>query len=162
MSKSRPSPGAELRRAWAALAPLPGGKWLFSRFLGLINRYSGSTGARVEALEPGYAKVVLRDRAKVRNHVNSVHAVALTNVAELASGLAVLAGLPKSVRGIPIRIAIAFPKKARGRLVAECRCVVPAVTADVEQEFTSVVRDGTGDEVARATVTWRLGPVPVL
>ncbi len=88
MSKSRPSPGAQLLASWRRLAPLPGGRWLFSRFLGFMNRYSGSVGATITALEPGHATVVLRDRARVRNHLNSVHAIALVNVAELASGLA--------------------------------------------------------------------------
>lgn len=162
MSKSHPSPGARLLSTWRRLAPLPGGRWLFSRFLGFMNRYSGSVGATITALEPGHAAVELRDRAAVRNHLNSVHAIALVNIAELASGLAMLTGLPPSVRGIPIRIAITYPKKARGTLTAECRCVVPTVTADQEYDVTSAVRDAAGDEVARATVTWRLGPVPAL
>jgi len=162
MSKSRPSPGAQLLATWRRFSPLPGGRWLFSRFLGWMNRYSGSVGATITTLEPGHATIVLRDRAKVRNHLNSVHAIALMNVAELASGLAMLTGLPTTVRGIPIRIAITYPKKARGSLAAECRCTVPTVTADQEYDVTSTVRDAAGDEVARATVTWRLGLVPTM
>ena len=162
MSKSRPSPGAALRRAWARLSPLPGGPWLFSRILGWMNRYTGSVGAVVRRLEPGDVAVELKDRARVRNHLDSVHAIALTNIAEQASGLAVLTALPSSVRGIPVHIGISFAKKARGTLLAECRCSVPAVTADTEYEVTSIVRDAGGEEVAKATVTWRLGPVPVL
>jgi acyl-coenzyme A thioesterase PaaI-like protein len=162
MSKSRPSPGAQLLSSWRRLAPLPGGPWLFSRFLGFMNRYSGSVGPRITTLEPGYATVVLKDRARVRNHLNSVHAVALVNVAELSSGLAMLTGLPPSVRGIPIRITITYPKKARGTLTAECRCTVPTVAADMEYDVESVVRDAAGDEVAYATVTWKLGPVPTM
>jgi len=162
MSKSRPSPGAQLLATWRRLAPLPGGRWLFSRFLGWMNRYSGSVGATITALEPGHATVVLRDRAKVRNHLNSIHAIALVNIAELSSGLAMLTGLPTTVRGIPVRITITYPKKARGTLTADCRCVVPTVTADQEYEVTSTVRDAAGDEVARATVMWQLGPVPAL
>jgi len=160
MSKSRPSPGAQLLATWRRLAPLPGGPWLFSRYLGWTNRYSGSVGATITALEPGHATVVLPDRAKVRNHLNSIHAIALVNVAELASGLAMLTGLPTTVRGIPIRITITYPKKARGTLTADCRCTVPTVTADQEYDVTSTVRDAAGDEVASATVTWRLGPMP--
>ncbi len=162
MSKSRPSPGAQLLATWRRLAPLPGGHWLFSRFLGFMNRYSGSTGATITALEPGHAVVVLRDRAAVRNHLASVHAVALLNIAELASGLAMLTGLPPSVRGIVTGITITYAKKARGTLTAECRCTPPTVTADQEFDVTAAVRDAAGDEVARATVTWRLGPVPAL
>jgi acyl-coenzyme A thioesterase PaaI-like protein len=162
MSKSHPSPGARLLATWRRLAPLPGGRWLFSRFLGFMNRYSGSIGATIAALEPGHAVVVLKDRARVRNHLNSIHAIALVNMAELASGLAMLTGLPPSVRGIVTGISVTYARKGRGTLSAECRCAVPTVTADLEHQVTATVRDAAGDEVARATVTWRLGPVPAM
>jgi acyl-coenzyme A thioesterase PaaI-like protein len=160
MSKARPSPGAQLLAAWRRCAPLPFGRWLFSRLLGCMNRYSGSVGATITTLEPGHATVVLRDRARVRNHLDSIHAVALVNIAEMASGLAMLTGLPPTVRGIPVRITISYAKKARGTLTAECRCAIPTVTSDQEHDVESVVRDAGGDEVARAAVTWRLGPMP--
>lgn len=159
MGKALASPGERIRRAWARLAPLPGGRWLFSRLLGFLNPYSGAVGARVEALEPGYARLTLRERRAIHNHLNSIHAIALANVAEMASGLAVLAALPPAARGIPTAIAIDYRKKARGTLTAECRCELPDVTVDDTHRFTSTVRDAAGDEVARATVTWKLGPV---
>jgi len=154
------SPGARLRRSWAQLSGLPGGKWLFSRILGFTNPYSGAVGARVVALEPGYARLELRERHAIHNHLNSVHAIALANVAEMASGLAMLAALPDTARGIVTNISIAYLKKARGLLTAECRCVLPDVTINGTHEFTSSVKDAAGDEVARATVRWKLGPVP--
>jgi hypothetical protein len=46
-------------------------------------------------------------------------------------------------------------------LTAESRCLLPDVTVNGTHDFTSSVRDAAGDEVARATVTWKLGPVPV-
>ena len=88
-----------------------------------------------------------------------MHAVALVNLAELASGLAMLSSLPPTARGIPVRIAIDYLKKARGTLEAECRCALPDVSVDGEHEFTASVRDAAGDEVARAVVRWRLGPI---
>ena len=159
MATSRPSPGDTIRAAWRRLAPLPGGRALFSRMLGFIAPYSGSIRPRVVALEPGYARVRMADRRAVRNHLDSVHAVALANLAELASGLAMLASLPPTARGIPIRIAVEYFKKARGTLEAECRCALPDVSADCEHEFLSSIHDAAGDEVARATVRWKLGPL---
>jgi uncharacterized protein (TIGR00369 family) len=160
MVQSLAAPTRVLARWWARLSPLPGGKTLFSIFLGRLAPYTGSLGARVIELRPGYACWELRDRRRVRNHLNSIHAIALANLAEVASGTAMLMTIPPGVRAIVTALSIEYLKKARGRLVAECRCEVPPVTEEREQLVESVVRDQAGDVVARATVRWRLAPGP--
>ena len=158
MAKALASPGARLRTAWNRLSPLPGGRWLFARLLRFMNPYSGAVGAQVATLEPGHAVVTLQERRAVHNHLNSVHAIALANIAELASGLAMLSALPDSARGIPIALSIDYLKKARGLLTAEARITLPDVTVNGTHQFTSTVTDAAGDVVARAQVTWKLGP----
>ena len=153
-----PAPGDRLRAMWRRLAPLPGGKTLFSLLLGRMTPYSGTIGARVEELAPGFCRAALRDRRRVRNHLASVHAMALANFAELTSGLAVLAGLAPGVQGIVTGFSISYQKKARGRLVAECRVSGLEVTVEREQEASVTITDATGDVVARATARWRLRP----
>ena len=153
-----PAPGERLRSLWNRLAPLPGGKTVFSWLLGRITPYSGSIGARVEELSPGFCRASLRDRRRVRNHLNSVHAIALANFAELTSGLAVLSGLAPGVQGIVTGFSITYQKKARGRLVAECRVSGLEVAAEREQQAEVTVSDASGDVVARATAQWRLRP----
>jgi len=101
----------------------------------------------------------MADRRAVRNHLNSIHAVALANLAEVTSGLAVTTGLPASARGIPTTLSIAYLKKARGTLTAEARCRIPDASREAEHDFESVISDAAGDIVARATVRWRIGPV---
>jgi acyl-coenzyme A thioesterase PaaI-like protein len=159
MTRPLASPGRALRDAWRRLSPLPGGRTLFSLGLGRLVPYSGSIGARVEALEPGYARVTLRERRAVRNHLRSVHAVALVNVLELASGLAMLAGLPDALRAIVLHLEVDFVKKARGVLIAECRCAPPHALEEQEVWLEPVVTDAAGDVVARGRVRWLVRPL---
>lgn len=158
MAHDPAAPGARLLHLWRRLAPLPGGAWLFSRILGFMVPYTGSIGATVRLLEPGHVRVELRDRRAVRNHLRSVHAVALVNLAEVSSGLAMLTALPPGVRGIVTRLSIEYFKKARGTLVAESQPTLPALHGACELDVTADIRDTASEVVARATVRWRLSP----
>ena len=153
------SPGGALLRAWRRTARLPLGNRLFSRIVGRMAPYTGSMGAVVVALEPGYARVTLRDRRGVRNHLASVHAVALANLGELTTGLAVTTGLAPTVRGIPVRLCVDYRKKARGTITAECRSEPHGDAAEpVDHRAVAALRDGDGDLVAEVEAVWRLGP----
>ena len=135
---------------------------LFSLLVGWMTPYSGTIGARVAELEPGWCRVTLRDRRRVRNHLASVHAMALANLAEMASGLAVLVGLPPGVQGIVTGFSISYLKKARGLVTAECRVSGGGLNVTTEQVYEAPVSitDTQGDLVAHATARWRLRPIP--
>jgi acyl-coenzyme A thioesterase PaaI-like protein len=109
-------------------------------------------------LQPGRAEVEIPDRRSNRQHLGSVHAVALINVAEQASGLAMLAGLPDGIRAIVTHISMQYLKKARGPIRAVSIVEVPTVTADTDIDVTAECLDRDGAVVARATVRWRVGP----
>src|SRR5512146_14115 len=157
---ARRGPGERVLELWRACGRLPFGRALFAALFGRMVPYSGSIGARVLLLDAGHATIALRDRRAVRNHLGSVHAVALTNLGELTSGLAMTTALPPGVRGIVRSIESEYVKKARGTLVAESHVVVPVVTGDTDVEVRAEIRDEGGDVVANVIVHWRLGLLP--
>jgi acyl-coenzyme A thioesterase PaaI-like protein len=159
MPRKLEAPGAAVQKWWNRLSTRPGGRTLFSIIIGRTAPYTGSIGARAVELRPGYAKWTLRDHRAIRNHLDSIHAVALVNLAEVTSGTAMLMSLPAGTRGIVTGLTTTYMKKARGRITAECRCELPAITADTRFELAAELRDESGDVVATATVAWLLSPV---
>ena len=153
-------PGAEsiIMEKWKRASGSKIGRWLFSRGVGRFAPYTGTIDARVEELEPGRSLVTMRDRKAVRNHLNSVHAVALTNLIELTGSLSIIASLPPETRMIPIRLETDFIKKGRGLMTAEANCIIPSSNEKAELPATVVIRDNVGDEVARGRVTVVIGP----
>jgi uncharacterized protein (TIGR00369 family) len=152
------TPEAAIREQWERWSTRPGGKAIFSRLLGWIVPYTGSMGARVEEARPGYARATLRDRRRVRNHLRSVHAVALVNLAELATGLALNYGMRADTRSILVGLSIEYHKKARGLLTAEA--TAPVLESNQERDLTvrTEIRDHEGDVVATAEARWKVGP----
>ena len=152
------SVGATIRDAWDRLSKVPGGKRIFSRVIGFKAPYTGSIRAHVVELSPGYARVQLPDRRGVRNHLQSIHAIALVNLAEMSTGLAMTGGLPEGARGILTGISIEYLKKARGTITAACRTEIPDTPQRQEFQVEGVLTDEAGDVVARATARWLVGP----
>ena len=148
----------KILRWWQRLNTLPFGARVFSRFLGWYAPYSGSIGSRVEALQPGYAQVTLRDRRHLRNHLNSIHAVALMNLGEIATGLAVLTSLPTNMRGIVLGLQAEYLKKSRGTLTARAKFELPSQVDDrTPCEVKTEIVDKAGDVVAIVRATWLIG-----
>lgn len=151
------TPAVRLSRLWGRLRPLPGGRWLMSRAFGRAVPYSATVGATIQELEPGFCRIAVRDRRRLRNHLGSIHAVALVNLGEMTSGLAMTMAMPPGVRGIVTSLAASFPKKARGALVAEARVTVPEVGGDpIDHQVETSIRDAAGDVVCSVKTRWRL------
>ena len=152
------NPGPVIRGLWDKLSTKPGGKYLFSKSIGWAAPYTGTINGRVRKFEPGYCEVELKDRRAVRNHFKSVHAIALMNLGEVTTGLAVMSGLPDGARGILVGLSMDYHKKARGLLTAECACDVPQSSERREYEIVGNIKDASGELVATARARWLIGP----
>jgi acyl-coenzyme A thioesterase PaaI-like protein len=152
---ARPS---SLRHAWRLMRGLPGGGHLMGQLVGRMAPYTGTIRPEVLALEPGYARVRMQDRRAVRNHLKSVHAIALMNLGEVATGTAMLVGLPDEARAIIVHLGMDYLKKARGPITAECRAPVPTSVEKQEYALTAELTDSSGVRVARAHARWLVGP----
>ena len=151
-------PNPTLRR-WDSLSRLPFGRALFSRLIGFVVPYSGSIHAEVVALQPGSAEIRMADRRRLRNHLRSLHAVALTNLAEMTGNLALMSRQPaKGARWIVAGFDSSYLKKARGPVTA--RCAVGDLDWSQPQEFEGRVelRDAAGDLVMVGRPRWKIGP----
>ncbi|AXI02954.1 DUF4442 domain-containing protein [Aquirhabdus parva] len=97
---------------------IPGGRKLFS--IGLCQKapYFSSIHPLIEDLKPNYVRVSIKKRRSVENHLKTVHAIAMCNMAELAGGLMTDVSIPKGARWIPAGMTVAYVKKATTDLVA--------------------------------------------
>lgn len=143
-----------LRQWFQRAKAMPGGTRLFSWAVGQYAPYTGTTGAEIVSLADGEAVVRLRDRRGVRNHLDSVHALALANVGEFSTGLAVLGTAPAGSRMILKTLRIDYLRKARGTLLATGRADVPTATGRHEVIGRSEIVDAKGTVVTTIEALW--------
>jgi len=135
------------------------GRKIFNFLFARAVPYSGSIHANILTLEPGKVTIELKDRRKVRNHLKSIHAIALANLGELASGLSMISAIPAETRAIVVNLQIEYLKKARGRLLATGTAKPPKeVTEPTKTTVKAVIEDADGDVVATLKVDWLLSP----
>ncbi|MCC7536352.1 MAG: DUF4442 domain-containing protein [Deltaproteobacteria bacterium] len=151
--------GGFIRTAWDRLEKVPGGRALFSQLAGRAAPYSGSIGARVEELGMDHARVSMRDRRAVRNHLDCIHAIALANLAELTGNMALAYSMPPDARFIVAGMEIEYVKKARGTIRASCDFEMPRTHEKREYRVPVELRDRSGDIVVRATLRTLVGPI---
>jgi acyl-coenzyme A thioesterase PaaI-like protein len=121
----------------------PAGRKLFSLAICQTAPYFSSIHPTIEELKPNYVRVFMKKRRSVENHLKTVHAIAMCNMAELAGGLMTDVSIPKGTRWIPSGMTVSYVKKATTDLVAVANgdkvdwsthgdIVVPVVVTDTQ------------------------------
>jgi acyl-coenzyme A thioesterase PaaI-like protein len=145
-----------LLSTWNKFTQRPLGKRIVSRMIGMMAPYTGTIGAQVVDLAEGYARAQIRDRWGLRNHLKSLHAVALMNLGELTTGMAMMSAVPKGGRGIVRELQMQYVKKARGTITAEARAAVPSTPGTHDVWVEGELKNAAGETVAVARALWRL------
>ena len=146
-------------QAWNRLEKFPGGKWLFARLLCFRAPYFATIKPAFIALRPGFCEVAIRKRRRVLNHIGTVHAIAMCNMAELAAGVMTEATIPHTHRWIPKGMQVEYLKKAQTGLRALCKLdPLPEFAAAMDMPVTVNVLDDEDNEVFRAIITMRVSP----
>eukprot|EP01036_Dinobryon_divergens_P023318 gene23318-31649_t len=100
----------------------------------------------------------IQQRWALENPFNSVHAVALANLGEQASGIMVLTALQySSYRAIVTKIEIEYLKKAKGELtaVSELDFLFSEMSEEkVEKRVSTVIVDKSSAIVAKVICSW--------
>ena len=139
-------------KVYKRLAQFPLGKKIFSKMVCVITPYFSSIKPLITKLDHGYCSVSMRKRRAVTNHINTVHAIAMCNMAELSGGLLTEVSLPKGTRWLPSGMSVQYLKKAKTDLTAiadgrninwdeEGNKVVPVEIKDINDEvvFTAQI-----------------------
>ena len=146
-------------KIWQRFANAPGGKWAFSKLVCLKAPYFSSIQPLFEELKPEYCKVRIAKRRAVLNHLGTVHAIAMCNMAELSGGTLTEVTVPATHRWIPKGMTVEYLKKANTDLVA---IATPVEKMDWsmagEYKVKVEVRDTKDELVFRALITMWVSP----
>ena len=101
----------------------------------------------------------IRKRRAVLNHIGTIHAIAMCNMAELAAGTMTEVTIPGTHRWIPSGMTVEYLNKAESdlRAVAELD-PIPAFVARADSPVTVNILDVNGQAVFRAVITMFISP----
>jgi acyl-coenzyme A thioesterase PaaI-like protein len=145
---------------WRRLGGGAFGRWLFTRIVCFKAPYFASISPSITRLEPGLCEAHIPHRRRVQNHIGTVHAIALCNLAELCAGLMTDVSIPGDMRWIPQDMTVRYLAKAKGRIAASARPTTGLESAAEPYAATIAVTltDEAGQAVASADIHMWLSP----
>lgn len=147
---------------YQSMARFPAGKWLFTRLVCFRAPYFASISPCFDQLESGLARAHIKRRRKVQNHIGTIHALALCNLAELVAGVGIEVTLGSDRRWIPKGMTVQYLGKCKQAAHATAKVLVPA---DIGGGYNCIVPveifDADGSKVAHADINMWLTPKPL-
>lgn len=145
-------------RSWNKLSSTGFGRWLFTRFVCYRAPYFASISPLIIELGVGRAVVTMRKRRKVKNHIGTVHVIAISNLCEIAAGTMTEVSTPADMRWIPKSMNIQYLAKAETSMTA-IATVPPIESGDARDYIVAVdVHDENDKIVVHADISMYVSP----
>ena len=134
-----------------------------SKILGKVVPYVGTSGLLYEEITSERVIVSIKNRHKVQNHINNVHAAAMALLAETATGFVVGINLPDDKLPLIKSLKVDFYKRTQGDMRAVAT-LTPEDVARISSEpkgelwVPVSVTDGSGDEPIKCEMLWAWVP----
>jgi hypothetical protein len=132
-----------------------GGKRLFSWLVCRKARYFGTIKPYVVELKPGKCVIKMKKRKAVTNHLNTVHAIAMCNIVELAGGMGMDVSIPDHYRWIPSGMTVEYLALAKTDLTGIFETDINKIREwDLNKPYPAIVNclDTDGKIVMRGTI----------
>ncbi len=129
------------------------GNELFSKKICEIAPYFSTINPKFVDLRPGYSEVTMPNTREVHNHLGTVHAIAMCNLAEITAGLLTDVSIAETCRWIPIGMSVRYLAKAKTDLrgIADGRQIDWNTPGDKDVPVS--IKDTDGIEVCNAIIT---------
>jgi acyl-coenzyme A thioesterase PaaI-like protein len=145
-------------KLWQSYGGSSVGRWLVSRMICFKAPYFSTIRPTFTEIGPGHVALKFPKRRAIHNHINSVHAIAMCNAAELAGGVCLDVSLDANFRWIPVGMTVQYLKIAKTDLRAVCQ--VERYDWNVPQDIVMPVSvyDTSNVEVFHADIMMRISP----
>lgn len=105
----------------------------FAKAVSTVAPYFATIDPEFVDLRVGYAEIIIRNQTKVHNHIQTIHAIALCNGAELVAGTCTDVSIPQGARWLPTAMSVQYLAKAKTdvRVVTEANDVDWNIAGDI-------------------------------
>ena len=132
------------------------GNELFSKKICEIAPYFSTIKPQFVSLTPGYSEVTMPNTREVHNHLGTVHAIAMCNLAEIAAGIMTDVSIPETCRWIPIGMNVKYLAKATTDLTGIADGSKIDWNEPGDKDIPVSITDTAGIEVCAALITVKI------
>lgn len=143
---------------WKRLGGTAVGRWVVGKGFCFIAPYFGSIKPQFVEVKPGHVEIKVKNRRSVRNHLKSVHAIAMCNAAELVGGSCMEVSLNGNYRWIPSKMTVYYQKMAKTDIRAICKIDDWSWEEKRDVVMPVSIYDDHGVEVFKADITMHISP----